>query len=466
MRHIPLAVLLAWIPFGLYLFHRFPVRVAALLNFIGGWAILPTANFVPSPVAFPYWILGVDLPAGYFLTKATVTSLTALIGLLLFHRRAIRGFRLSLCDTPMILWCIVPLLSAIANRSVYTGALREGLRGVLYICLAWGVPYLIGRLCFRDYESLLVAARAFVTAGLLYIPICLIELFTGPQFYAHLYGYQPYRWLGAERYIGFRPIGFLEDGNQLGIWMATATLLAFALWRRRLARRVLGLPMSVAAVALLVMTLLCQSVGSIILLLCLLPLALVGRAGFRRLFVAALALGILCFAGLSLASLVPLRSLVNRYETAHAIAGFMSRIGRGSFGWRLVQDERHVRTALTRPVLGWGRWNWWQGGQYRPWGLWLLVYGMYGAVGLLALETMQFLPVFGMVWFPLARDNLAETALRPALAAVILLAAMDNLLNGSMILPLMLVIGGIMPDCLPRPGEVELDKAPDRPDGQ
>jgi hypothetical protein len=284
------------------------------------------------------------------------------------------------------------------------------------------------------------------------VPICLVELVTGPQFYAHVYGFQPFRWVGAERYIGFRPVGFLEDGNQLGIWMALAALLAAALWRHSPVRRVVGLPIGWAAIALFVVTLLCQSGGSIILLLCLLPFVLLRRANFRRWFVIALVVVVLCFAGLRLTNVVSLRWLVDHERPAHAIASLMARAGRQSFGWRLEQDERHVRTALAHPFLGSGQWNWWEGGEDRPWGLWLLAYGMYGAVGLAALEAIQLVPVVRTAWFPLARNNEAnemtgpdrpDIELRLALAAVLLLTAIDNLLNSGMILSLVLVIGGM-----------------------
>jgi hypothetical protein len=79
---------------------------------------------------------------------------------------------------------------------------------------------------------------------------------------------------------------------------------------------------------------------------------------------------------------------------------------------------------------------------------------MYGAVGLVALEALQLVPVIGACWFPLARGNLADTDLRLSLAAVLLLAAIDNLLNSGMILPLVLVIGG-MSTRSPAPGDVE-----------
>jgi hypothetical protein len=68
---------------------------------------------------------------------------------------------------------------------------------------------------------------------------------------------------------------------------------------------------------------------------------------------------------------------------------------------------------------------------------------MYGLAGLLALECLQLLPVARILWSPLARGDTQGFDLRNALAAAILMAAIDNLLNGSMILPLLLVIGGL-----------------------
>ena len=47
---------LAWVPISLYFFRRYPVRIAVLINFIGGWAVLPSAAFSPTNAIFPYWI--------------------------------------------------------------------------------------------------------------------------------------------------------------------------------------------------------------------------------------------------------------------------------------------------------------------------------------------------------------------------------------------------------------------------
>jgi hypothetical protein len=435
----PLVILLGWIPLGAVLFRRYSVRIAILANFLGGWAILPGAIYPATADPFPYWILGVCLPANYFLTKATATGLAALVGMLIFHSADLRRFRPATCDLPMVLWCFVPLLSAASHRSTF----HEGLVGAIYQMISWGVPWFLGRIYFSDDGSLLLAAKACVISGICYVPICLFELCTGPQLYAFTYGYQPFRWVGATRYIGFRPIGFLEDGNQLGIWMVAATLLAVFLTVRRLTRSILGLPMGWVAIGLVGVTLLCQSVGAILLLLFLLPLALLKRRSVLRACVAALVVSILVFTAFRMTNLVSLRALAREDAAARSFSGVLTSIGRHSLVWRFARDESHIAAALHNPFLGSGQWNWWQNGDSRPWSLWLLIFGMYGLVGLVAFGGILFLPVVRAVWTTAETDTPDRPNLRMAMAALILMVAIDSLLNGALILPYLLIVGGL-----------------------
>jgi hypothetical protein len=147
--------------------------------------------------------------------------------------------------------------------------------------------------------------------------------------------------------------------------------------------------------------------------------------------------------GLRVANFISLRSLVEHNAVAYSAAQFFKGIQRQSFGWRLSQDEKYIDIALEEPLLGSGAWDWWKASGSRPWGLWLLALGMYGLAGLIALECLQLLPVARILWSPLARSDTQAFDLRYALAAAILMSAIDNLLNGSMILPLLLVIGGL-----------------------
>ena len=433
----PLLAYFAWIPVSLVFFRRYPIRVAILLNFLGGWAVLPMARFSGDPS--PFWILGNGLYTEYFLTKATVIGLTGLLWALIYDRKTFSTFRLTFWDLPMLMWCIVPLLSGIANPEFF-GA---GMIGEVYQILAWGVPWVLGRLYFSDTASLRLAAKAFVIAGLLYVPICLIEVWAGPQIYAHLYGYQPYRWVRTQRYLGYRPIGLLETGTQLGIWMATSALIAVWLWQRRTIDRILGIPTAWTAAILCATTLLCQSGGAIILLVALLPFVFVSRRYFPRVTAILLVMGILLFAGLRLTNAVSVRTLMRRNPVVHSTAAFLKKIGRGSLALRLERDERTVDLALEQPILGSGQWDWWRNTGLRPSGLWLLAFGVYGLFGLIALEALQLIPVIRVVWFPLARSDIEDLNLRHAFVAVILMTAIDNLLNNAMILPLLVVMGGM-----------------------
>lgn len=439
MPIIPLAVLIAWIPLGAYLFRRFPVRIAILANFFVGWGILPGAPYLPTTDEFPYWIMGVSLPSLDFLTKATAVGLSALAGILLFQRSEIERFRPRLCDLPMAIWCLVPILSAV----LHPGTFAEGIAGVCYHTLAWGVPWLLGRIYFSSAESLLLFAKACVAAGACYIPICLVEIFTGPQLYALLYGYQPYRWVGASRYLGYRPIGLLEDGNQLGIWMAGSALIAVSLAVRKLAPRVLGIPIVWVAAALTLTTLLCQSAGSIVLFLILLPLTLFQSRSVLRILVGFMIFAVVALALLRIGGRIDLRSFARNNSVVRSLAGGLESVGRHSLLWRLARDEGHIVVALKTPLLGTGRWNWWRGGDDRPWSLWLLIFGMYGVVGLGAFGAILFLPVMRASWSPPPGIGPRSTQLRMTLAGLILMTACDDMLNSAMILPYLLAIGAL-----------------------
>jgi hypothetical protein len=435
----PLVALLAWIPISLWFYRRYPFKVALLINFVGGWAILPAANYTATSQPMPYWILGTSLESNYFFTKATIVGFSGILAVFLLDRAAFKRFRLTVWDLPLGMWLIAPMLSAIANPGNY----REGLTGELYQLLAWGSPYLIGRLYFTDTKSLRLAAKAFVIGGLVYIPFCLFEIIRGPQIYVRLYGYQPFQMMGAERFMGYRPVVLLENGNQLGIWMATATLIAIWLWARKTATSIMGIPIWGVAISLFVVTILCQSTGAILLLLALTPFVFVDPRHLNRTVSVLLVLAILAFAAFRIANFMSLQDLVKDNPTAHAISSDLKSMGKGSLEWRLAQDEKHIDTALAEPILGYAQWDWWRGGVQRPWSLWLLVFGLYGSVGLVSLEALLLIPALRAVWFPLAHSDIGYTNMRHTLSAAVLITAIDSLLNYAVVLPLLLVIGGM-----------------------
>jgi hypothetical protein len=431
-----------WIPLTLWAFARRPAPIAALVGVVGGWLVLPTAELPEefSRYEFPFWVMPACLPSASWTTKARVVGLACLLGVLLFDRRALGRLRPAWPDLFVVGWCACPLATSLANRLYPTEAIADA----AYLALAWGVPYLLGRLYFAGPAGNDLLARGLIVAGLATAPLCLLEWGAGPWLYATAYGFHAFQYQGASRYLGFRPLLFLEDGNQLGMWVATAALVAA--WLRRSGRleSVGSIPGGFVTGALVGVALLAQSVGAIVLLLA----GLAGLEGVRRLgrtwpLAVGLAL-VLGFVGMRAANLVDAKALAERTGVGRALIGASIKVDRQSFGWRLRVEERHARTALQRPVLGWGRWDWWRGGALRPWGLFSLVLGMYGLAGLALLLGTLLAPLIRFLGLGPPRSWAdPDRAAAAGLAAALAINGLDATLNGAFLLPVLLAAGGL-----------------------
>ena len=175
----PSIAFIAWVPISLFLFQRYPIRVAILANFFAGWALLPSAVYTPTAVRIP------------LLDPGNLSSVDPLL-----YQGNRNGphvlTRHSRCLTAKP---SADLSSVFGTCQCWPGASfrccqRWPTPRVLSRCFVancirfWrgGVPYLVGRLYFEKTESLKLAAEAFVIAGLAYVPICRVEIMTGPQF--------------------------------------------------------------------------------------------------------------------------------------------------------------------------------------------------------------------------------------------------------------------------------------------
>ena len=428
-----------WCVAGTFLFRMCSLRLAIVSNFLGGWAILPGADFSSPRAPFPYWILPVCLPSTNFLTKATVLSFTATAGMLLFHRSEIRKLELGTTNLAFLLLCFAPILSSVANHLSPLTAIY----GATYFFFAWIIPFYLGVFYFYDRDSLLLLAKAVVLAGAAYIPICLVEALSGPRIYSRIYGYEPFQWIGAQRYFGFRPVGLLEDGNQLGIWMASAAFVALAASVLQIRIRVLNIPPKWFALALVAVTLMCQSIASILALGVALLFVLSYKRIPLRITLTALLCGILFFTSLQLLHIVHWRELGLNNPVARSIANSLSRVGRGSFAWRLRRDESQSSIVMRDPLFGSGEWNWWRGGGIRPWDIWMLVAGMYGIVGVLAVALLLLMPVILAVWYPFSQKTSDGDAIVLVLIGPLVITLLDSLMNGAIILPYLLIAGAL-----------------------
>ena len=450
MEEIVPIVLGLWVVVTIVLFWKRPPRESALIALVGGWAFLPIGVYHSSVFRLPIGTKGsmhaLAMPTALLCNKALSIGLGCLLGVVLFDWPLVRRLRPIWLDAPMVAWCLVPTAAALANGA----GLASGLAHTRYLALAWGVPYLMGRLYLGDNESLRRLGLALVLAGLVYVPLGLLEFLLRPFLYGLVYGPNPYQLEGADRFIGYRPLVFLEHGNQLGIWIATAAVAAVWLWSSERMSEVAGIPGGVAVAVLLTASLVFQSHTALFLVLAVLALLLPARRSlyFPRRVYAAMVAGLLLLA-LTAASVVVAAEGANWPALRLKVRGAFQSIGKTSFTWRLARSEEDLDRIAQRPALGWARPDWSaapDGTFVNPvnLGLWLMTLGSYGVVGMTCATAVLLLPVEEVLrklpfsaWTSGAYSAVALTALLLAMNTV------DSLFNSVFLLPLLAGAGGI-----------------------
>jgi hypothetical protein len=422
---VPIA-LYGWIPVVAVLFATLRPSRAVIVAYVAGWMFLPVA--------------GLEVFGFFDYTKTTAVPLVIFLGVLVFDAASLRRLRFTALDLPMAGFCVTPLFSSLANGLGW----YDGLSAILYQTITWGLPYLCGRIYFSSREGLRQLALGVLAGGLIYVPLCLWEIRMSPQLHATLYGFQQHDWTQTLRLGGYRPMVFMNHGLMVGLWMAAASLIGLALWTGTGARRVWGIPLSFAVPVLVATTVLCKSFGATVLVLAA-ALVLLTMRTFRTSLPMAL---LVCVPS----SYVFMRTM-GAWSGAE-LTGLVSEVNSeraGSLSYRLGAEELLRLKAAEKPVLGWGGW----GRSFVPRfedplrsdtvitdSLWILVFGKYGAVGLVSLLLSLFVPVLAL-WRRCPPRLWASpgAALPWALALVLTLYAIDNLVN-AMETPVYLLIAG------------------------
>lgn len=415
--------------------------VAVTITCFGGWLLLPVGNFPPgsADAAFPYWLTGTALPSDMLLTKMWWPPILALAGALWTDRQAFIRLRPHWSDVPLLMFCLWPIFQwpfvSQPHPSPWIAA--------LYLCAAWGVPWCLGRAYFRGHEGELRLLKAFIWGLVVIAPVAVIEGVWGPQVYGWFYGPHPFRLDGIDRYIGYRPLGFFEDGNQYGIWVAATALSSIAFWQSEGARQTRALHGAIAAMALII-ALMSQSTGAILLLL--FGLALLWMRGtFVLMWTLRVTVLIGVVGGVAfLSGRLPLRHMAEDTNAGREIVHIIRQTGRGSVLWRLARDQDALKLVREHLVLGTGQWDWWRPTGQRPWDLATLLLGQLGAIGLIFAFGSLLIPAIGSLRS--SRLQLLEDSLpRSALAIVVLIGAADMLFNSFILYPVMLAAGALVP---------------------
>ncbi len=433
--------LLGWTPVVLLLFLLLKPRRAVIVSFVAAWLFLP--------VKVPDLLIIKGLPE---LDKMTVTCLAVLLGTVLFDQRRLLSFRLRRYDIPMLLWCIVPLFSSLTNTdsTVYghpgiPSPLYDGLSEALKQTVTWGLPYLIGRVYFNNLAALRELAIGIFVGGLIYIPLCLFEFRFSPQLHYLVYGSLPHAdWRQVERAGGYRPTVFMAHGLMVAIWMASATLLGAWMWFSGSLRKILGIPVIWCVIPLLLVTTRCKSLASL-LLMCmgLATLYFVTRTRVRWPIIVLIALA---------PAYMTLRAtqVWDGMNAVRFIENTISEDRAQSLELRFTNENLLAKRALEKPVFGWAGW-----GRSRVYdrfgkdisitdGMWVIALSKNGLVGLASFTAVILLPVWLTVKrIPIRLWSHPKAAPAAAMAVVLILYMVDNLLN-AMINPVFMLMAGAL----------------------
>ena len=424
------AALFGWIPVVLLLFVILPRRRAVITAFLMGWLFLP--------------VMGYPIEGLPDFDKMAATNGGALLGLLLIDRgRAFLAFRPHWLDLPMLIWCLCPVASSLANGlGVY-----DGLSSAFDQTMAWGLPYVIGRATFTSVEDLKELAVGLVIAGIAYAPLCLYEIRMSPQLHNVFYGYYQHSFMQTKRMGGFRPMVFMDHGLMVATFMTFAALMAGWLWYSGVRRHLFGVSLGIIAVCLIVIAVLCKSAMAIgLLVLGIGTLWLLRQTGWRVVLMLLLAIAPAYLFGRATGVL----SKPFLIDVAGTVAG---EARAQSLEFRLNEETPLYERAMQRPVFGWGGWN--RSRRIDPDedprgqrmqvtdSLWIVALGRNGYVGLVSvMGTLLLIPT--LLFWLLPRRQLVEPpgAVATGVTLLVVLFAVDSLLN-AMLNPIYLIaLGG------------------------
>ena len=426
------AALFLWPPAVMALYTLLPARKAVLYSFVFAWLFLPPIRF--------------NLPGIPDYTKMMATTVAVMLATLIFDSGRLFSIRPRWVDLPVVVWCSVPFVTANMNGL----GPYEGASAILEQVVAWGLPYLIGRLYLTDLEGLRDLAEAVVVGGLLYVPLCLVEIRLSPRLCGWVYGL--WSWEGT-RYGGFRPKVFLTTGLELGMWMTNATLVAYALWSFGTIKSIRGHSFGMLSLALLATTILCKATGAIGLLIVGAGFLWVARRTGRSWPIWILLAIPPTYTSMRTTQFWSGQQVV---EFANSIVGPERA---QSFEYRLGMENMLTTRALERPAFGWGRFNRFQLTRADgyvltvPDGFWVITQGTMGLIGLVSLLAMMLQPmVLTLRRFP-AR-TWSDPRVGPVVGlSLVLTLTMIDFLSNAMLNPIYpLAMGGLMALSPTRPG--------------
>jgi hypothetical protein len=428
-----------WIFVGIALMARGPRPLAVVLICLLGTLFLPEIQ--SSPIA-PEAVRPIRVPLLEF-SKVNAMAYALLLGLVLFDAPRIASIRWNIFDLPPVLVGAMPAISTLINGSGAEVAFAEFRASFL----VWTAPYFVGRVYLSDFWGVRLVTMAIAVGGLLYIPLCWLEIRISPTLHYRIFGFQQHEFAQTVRFGGYRPMVFLQHGLAVGLWMVSASLCLYWLWRTggwptlRMPywlRRIPGW----TVLAQVTTTVVCKSFGAVAL----------GVAGWitlvlssrwrTRFFLGILLLFPPTYVVSRLGGWWKSKDLVGLVAAATRLVGRDLQLERSqSLEFRLESEEILMRMVRDKPWFGKGggvltRPKDEEGRPIIPDGRWIIAYYDTGLAGLVSLLALLATPsVRFLLLHPPATWHLPQIGPATAAAVVLAVIACDCMFN-SMLNPM------------------------------
>jgi hypothetical protein len=419
----------AWLSLALWPFVALAIyatrRSGARIARTTAWMMVLPVMFLPSSIALKTQ----GIP---YLDKHRLSFLTIALALQLFHHDELLGKTRRHHLPKLVLLAL--FLGVIATVRTNGDAIAFGttaLPGLTsYDILSIGaalildfyLPFAVGQRVYRTEQDLRDLLEVLSMCGLIYAPLCLVELRLSPQLHYWLYGYHPSEFAQAVREGGYRPVVFMSHGLSVAKFWFMCLCAAVAL--RRVPFKGGPIPAAMRATVACVFVLLCKSLAAIIYSAgsLFVQLALSSKAMSR--VIAALVILVIAYPAARLSNVFPTDDVVRFFSE-------ISPDRADSLHFRFRNEDALIARAKERPLFGWGTF-----GRSRIFdaesgedlsvtdGFWIIQFGQYGYVGLAAFAALMLVPVLRFVGRRARMPNTSQ-ALLGALAFMVLIFAID-----------------------------------------
>lgn len=409
---------------------RLSTLTATFLAIVGGYLLLPVR-------------VQIDLPLIPALDQTTIPAISAAACCIFIRKIKIqlipegilfRAFFIALLSAPFL--SVVTNAEPVYNGMEYLPGLRayDAVAEVtrMYLIL---LPLLIGNSVIRKPEDLTALLKLILFAALIYSPLIIFEVQAGPELHTWLYGFFPHAFDQQIRFGGFRPVVFLGHGLLVAIFMAVTFCASVIFWKQNL--RIGILPKSILVLYMLILLLICKSVGAWILgvtaALCLLTIPSGSLITVSTIF----SMLVMSYPLLTLSGLFPDQLLID----------FGSLFGderAKSLAFRFFHEERLLNHATEKLAFGWGGW-----GRNRLFdsisdGYWIIVIGKYGLLGFLSMTGLILAMIARARYLYRLIPGRVDRAVYSGSVMIITLLIIDQIPNSSLSPYFWLIAGGVL----------------------